>query len=66
MYDVSSEKSFLNLRNWITSIRENTNNSKIKIVIIGNKIDLIENGSLKNVPTNEAEALAKVNCIKDF
>ena len=61
MYDVTSEESFLNLRNWITSIRDTSLNSNLKIAIIGNKLDLVNNeNSSQVVQSKHAEALAKV------
>ncbi len=39
MYDITNEKSFSNIQNWITQIREETS-SNIVLFIIGNKIDL--------------------------
>ena len=38
MYDVTSPVSFSNIKNWIHQIKENTN-EKIKICLVGNKID---------------------------
>jgi GTPase SAR1 family protein len=61
MYDVTCEKSFHNLKNWIASIKDIKDNTTIKIVIIGTKVDLIENTNLKTVQTKEAEAFAEVN-----
>jgi Ras-related protein Rab-27B len=60
MYDITSEESFLNLRNWITSIRETAYNSKLKIVIIGNKLDLVREEIPRGVERRDAETLAKV------
>ena len=48
------------MRNWITSIRETSYYSKLKIVIIGNKLDLIKEEIPRGVVRKEAEALAKV------
>ncbi len=39
MYDITNEKSFSNIQNWITQIKEETS-SNIVLFIIGNKIDL--------------------------
>ena len=61
MYDVTSEESFLNLRNWITSIRDTSFNSNLNIAIVGNKIDLVNSGRPSQVVQRKhAEALAKV------
>ena len=39
MYDITNEKSFSNIQNWINQIKEETS-SNIVLFIIGNKIDL--------------------------
>jgi small GTP-binding protein len=39
LYDVTSTTSFNNIRNWIMQINDNTND-KVKICLVGNKIDL--------------------------
>ncbi|KAG2470815.1 ras and EF-hand domain-containing protein isoform X1 [Polypterus senegalus] len=41
MYDVTSEQSFLNIREWIDAIRESTDDP-IPVIVIGNKTDLRE------------------------
>lgn len=38
MYDVSNEQSFVNVRKWVSDIREQQEN--LPLVIIGNKTDL--------------------------
>ena len=40
MYDVTNEKSFIEIKDWISSIKEATDLEKIGLVIAGNKIDL--------------------------
>jgi small GTP-binding protein len=42
MYDISSEKSFQDIKNWIDSITNNVDVSKIGLIIAGNKIDLTD------------------------
>ncbi|XP_055029964.2 ras and EF-hand domain-containing protein [Misgurnus anguillicaudatus] len=39
LYDVTSESSFLNVREWVEQIRESTNED-IPMCVIGNKVDL--------------------------
>lgn len=58
MYDVDEVQSFLNLRNWITSIRE-TIDEVCQIVILGNKIDLVKENE-RSVQYADGAALAKV------
>ena len=60
MYDVTSERSFLSLRDWITSIREHSVKSRLKMSIIGNKVDLIRNDKLLITQRKAAKALAEV------
>ncbi len=48
MYDITSIRTFTNIRNWISSIR-NSSDENIKILLIGNKIDLEEFREVKKV-----------------
>ena len=43
MYDVSSEASFKNVRNWVQSMRECASEDCV-LMLVGNKIDLCESG----------------------
>lgn len=40
VYDITVPNSFTNLERWIKEIRNNTENPKIPILLVGNKIDL--------------------------
>lgn len=40
VYDVSNRNSFNNIKTWISSINENKSEDDIKVIIVGNKIDL--------------------------
>jgi len=40
MFDLTSQASYDNIKNWLTQIKENTN-EKIKIILVGNKCDVI-------------------------
>ncbi|KAJ1180157.1 hypothetical protein NDU88_005381 [Pleurodeles waltl] len=59
LYDVTSESSFLNVREWIDEIKSSTDKS-IPVMVIGNKIDLREempeSGSIR---TSDGEKLAR-------
>ncbi|XP_069481985.1 ras and EF-hand domain-containing protein [Ambystoma mexicanum] len=60
LYDVSCEKSFLNVREWVDMISEVTNDN-IPIMMVGNKADLRQctpEPGQKCVPTNYGEKLA--------
>ncbi|KAM9330714.1 ras and EF-hand domain-containing protein [Gastrophryne carolinensis] len=60
LYDVTCEKSFLNVREWIDMIEDATNDN-IPIMMVGNKADLrqglVEQGQ-KCVPTSYGEKLS--------
>ena len=56
MYDISNKSSFEEINNWITTIRDNTNNNLSKI-LVGNKCDL--SGDLREVTLKEGEKKAE-------
>ena len=55
IYDVTNQKTFENVRNWVTQIRENASEKAI-IYIVGNKIDDKQN---KVVTKEDGEKMAK-------
>ena len=55
IYDISQRKTFDNVKGWIESIKEEVS-SKVVIVLVGNKIDKIEEREVKKV---EGEELAE-------
>ena len=55
IYDISQRKTFDNVKGWIESIKEEVS-SKVVIVLVGNKIDKIEEREVKKV---EGEDLAE-------
>ena len=55
IYDISNRKTFDNVKSWIESIKEEVS-SKVLIVLVGNKIDKIEEREVKKV---EGEDLAE-------
>ena len=59
IYDVTNKESFKNVENWINSIHEsigNHKNSKYIIILLGNKIDLIDvDDFVREVTEKEAE-----------
>ncbi|XP_078071526.1 ras and EF-hand domain-containing protein homolog [Mustelus asterias] len=60
LYDVTCEKSFLNVREWVDMIEESTNEN-IPIMLVGNKADLRERAmqeGQKSVPVSYGEKLA--------
>ncbi|XP_047207613.1 ras and EF-hand domain-containing protein isoform X3 [Girardinichthys multiradiatus] len=60
LYDVTSERSFLNVREWVDQIQESAE-EKIALCVVGNKVDLREElpaGSC--VSTSHGEKLARL------
>ena len=55
IYDVTSKKTFQNVKNWVDSIRTEVSN-KVVIVLVGNKIDKTEQ---REVQKEEGEDLAE-------
>ena len=59
IYDIADKSTFESIENWISSIREaignNSNESKYATILIGNKLDLIEE-QLKERAVTEEEA----------
>jgi small GTP-binding protein len=55
MYDVSSEQTFINIKTWLATIKENAT-EKIKIVLVGNKID---DEQTRKVSTEQAKKLSE-------
>ncbi|XP_022096393.1 ras and EF-hand domain-containing protein-like [Acanthaster planci] len=47
MYDVNSENSFINVRNWMNSVVESTSESVVRMMV-GNKTDMSEEGESGN------------------
>ena len=58
MYDVTSEHSFKNLRNWIGSMRECANEDCL-LTVIGNKIDICQSEDQRVVKHKDGANLAK-------
>lgn len=58
MYDVTDKRSYLNVRNWMSTISD-TASENVAVLLIGNKIDLRQtNNKDKCVPTEEGFRLA--------
>ncbi|XP_077424270.1 ras and EF-hand domain-containing protein [Vanacampus margaritifer] len=59
LYDVTSESSFLNIRDWLDQIQDATEEDKVPVCIIGNKVDMREKMAAKRcVSTLHGEKLA--------
>ncbi len=46
--DVTKENTFGNIKNWLIDSEQNANNSNFKKILVGNKIDLIEERVIKS------------------
>ncbi|XP_078287948.1 ras-related protein Rab-13-like [Rhinoraja longicauda] len=62
VYDITDEKSFENIQNWMKSIKENAS-ATVERMLLGNKSDM-ENK--RKVPLEKAEKLAKDHGIRFF
>jgi Ras-related protein Rab-1A len=62
MFDVTNPSSFINIKNWLMQIKENTS-EKVKIVIVGNKID---DESQRKINIDEAKKLSDENNLEYF
>lgn len=58
MFDLTSELSFLNVRNWITQLQQNAYCRNPDIILVGNKLDLVER---RVVDSARAEEFARLN-----
>uniref|UniRef100_A0A0K0F0F0 Rab-44 (projected from Caenorhabditis elegans ortholog 4R79.2) n=1 Tax=Strongyloides venezuelensis TaxID=75913 RepID=A0A0K0F0F0_STRVS len=58
MYDITSEKTFINVRNWIESVKKGVEDRCI-MCLIGNKLDLCNDSTNREVPYEYGKNLAK-------
>uniref|UniRef100_A0A0K0DDX3 Ras family protein n=1 Tax=Angiostrongylus cantonensis TaxID=6313 RepID=A0A0K0DDX3_ANGCA len=58
LFDVTSEQSFLNVRNWIESVRLGVDETTI-MALVGNKVDLFGNESTRNTVFRAGKMLAE-------
>ncbi|CAD5221181.1 unnamed protein product [Bursaphelenchus okinawaensis] len=57
LYDITSEQSFLNIRNWISSV-QNGVDEECAMILVGNKIDLCPTEESRAVGYKDAKAIA--------
>lgn len=57
-YDITMETSYLNIKNWMISVEEGTDDGTA-IMIVGNKTDLVEDDSHRAVQSQEGKKLAE-------
>ncbi|XP_061462855.1 nuclear pore membrane glycoprotein 210-like isoform X2 [Rhineura floridana] len=62
VYDITDEKSFENIQNWMKSIKENAS-AGVERLLLGNKCDI---ESKRKVPRDRAEKLSKEHGIRFF
>ncbi|XP_053133506.1 ras-related protein Rab-13 isoform X4 [Hemicordylus capensis] len=62
VYDITDEKSFENIQNWMKSIKENAS-AGVERLLLGNKCDM---ESKRKVPRDRAEKLSKEYGIRFF
>jgi Rab family protein len=63
VYDVTKEKTFDSVQRWIEELKYHAE-PEIVIILVGNKVDLVENNpSLRKVPKELAERLARENSL---
>ena len=62
MFDVTNEHSFLNVRNWMASVKEGVEEHCV-LCIVANKIDLCENEDSRAVTFKDGATLAEVGHI---
>ncbi|KAE9556035.1 hypothetical protein FO519_000781 [Halicephalobus sp. NKZ332] len=58
MYDVTSEQSFLNVRNWIESVRVGVDDGCV-MCLVGNKVDLVSNDTARKVSYKDGKEIAQ-------
>ena len=62
LYDITDRQSYLNVQSWLSEIR-NYGQENIILILIGNKVDLLEN---RQIPTEEAREFATANSMMFF
>ena len=63
VYDITEEQTFLNIRNWIRNIDQNTSPNQVEKILIGNKCDLNDE---RQVSVEKGQNLADEYNIKFF
>ncbi|KHN75949.1 Ras and EF-hand domain-containing protein [Toxocara canis] len=58
MYDVTSEQSFLNVRNWIDSVKAGVDENCV-MCLVGNKVDLFANDHARALTFKHGQKLAE-------
>lgn len=58
VYDITKPQSFIKARHWVKELHEQASKG-IVIALVGNKLDMVENGDERKVAKEEAEKLAE-------
>ncbi|KAL3229077.1 Vacuolar protein sorting-associated protein 21 [Nakaseomyces bracarensis] len=58
VYDITKPQSFIKARHWVKELQEQASKDII-IALVGNKVDVLENGTERSVSREEAEKLAE-------
>ena len=66
MYDITSETSFVNVRNWMDSVHDGVDEGTV-LLLFGNKADAVEEDEEeRDVKTKDGEKLAEVGQVSQF
>lgn len=65
MFDIMNESSFINIRNWMESVKDGADESAV-IVLVGNKLDLAESDETKIIKYKEGSRVADVRLFNNF
>ena len=60
VYDVTRKNSFINAQKWLIELKQYAEPDCI-ILLVGNKVDLIENNEKREISTAEAQNFAEEN-----
>ena len=59
VYDITTEASFLSLRNWMESVKDGVDDACV-LCVVGNKVDMCTNESARAIKHDDAKRLAQV------
>lgn len=63
VFDVTQSKTFMNVKNWIKDVKNNLSKGRFETVIVGNKIDLVDE---REVMTKSLEEFGEKHMIETF
>jgi Ras-related protein Rab-1A len=64
IYDVTEKKSFDKIVNWVDSIKENSDTQNVEILLVGNKIDMVNERVVQLAEGNELAKNFGINFIE--